>query len=74
MGAGPLKKGAMTPILSKKGIPAKKIIPKCTDQVFLWYRFGKYQEIPTEYRPKIPNQDTTLETMLKENTFPAFFA
>jgi hypothetical protein len=29
MGAGPLKKGAMTPLLRKKGVPAKKIIPKC---------------------------------------------
>jgi hypothetical protein len=47
MGAGPLKKGAMTPLSRKKGVPAKKKIPKCTDQVFLWYWFGKYQEIPT---------------------------
>jgi hypothetical protein len=35
MGAGPLKKGAVTPLLRKKGVPAKIIIPKCTDQVFL---------------------------------------
>jgi hypothetical protein len=56
MGAGPLKKGAMTPLSRKKGIPTKKIIPKYTDQVFLWHRFGKYQEIPTKYRPKIPNR------------------
>jgi hypothetical protein len=49
MGAWPLKKGAMTPLSRKKGVPAKTIIPKCTDQVFHWYRFGKYQEIPTEY-------------------------
>jgi hypothetical protein len=60
MGAGPLKKGAMTPLLRKKGVCAKKIIPKCTDQVFLWYRFGKYQEILTEYQPNIPNRYTTL--------------
>ncbi len=60
MGAGPLKKGAMTPLLREKGVPTKIIIPKCTDQVFLQYRFGKYQEIPTKYRPKIPNRYTTL--------------
>jgi hypothetical protein len=60
MGAGSLKKGAMNPLWRKKGVPAKTITPKCTDQVFLRYRFGKYQEIPTEYRPKIPNRYTTL--------------
>jgi hypothetical protein len=49
MGAGPLKKGAMTLFSRKKGVFAKKIIPKCTDRVFLLYRFGKYLEIPTEY-------------------------
>jgi hypothetical protein len=49
MGAGPLKKRAMTPLSRKKGVPTKKIIPKCTDQVFLHYWFGKYQEIPTKY-------------------------
>ncbi len=57
---GPLKKGAMTPLSKRKGALAKKILPKCTDQVFLRYRFGKYQEIPTEYQPKIPNRYTTL--------------
>ncbi len=60
MGAGPLKKGAMTPHLRKKGVPAKKIIPKCFDQVCLRYRFDKYQEIPTVYQPKIPNWYTTI--------------
>jgi hypothetical protein len=30
MGAGPLKKGAVTPLSRKKGVPAKIIIPKCT--------------------------------------------
>jgi hypothetical protein len=55
MGAGPLK-GAMTPFLRKKGVPAKKIIPICTNQISLRYQFGKYQEkIPTKYRQKIPN-------------------
>jgi hypothetical protein len=56
MGAGSLKKGAMTPLSRKKGVPAKIIIPECTNQVFLWYRFGKNQEIPTEYQPKKLNQ------------------
>jgi hypothetical protein len=56
MGAGPLKKRAMTPLLRKKEVPAKIIIPKCTDQVFLQYRFGKNQEIPTKYQPKKTNR------------------
>jgi hypothetical protein len=60
MGAGPLKKGAMTPLSRKKGVPAKIIIPKCTDRVFLRYRFGKNREIPTEYQPKKPNRYPTL--------------
>jgi hypothetical protein len=63
MGAGPLKRGAMTPLSRKKGLTAKKIILKCTDQVFLQYRFGKYQKIPTKYQPKIPNWYTTLEKL-----------
>ncbi len=63
MGARPLKKGAMTPLSGKKGVPDKKIIPKCTDQVFLRYRFGKYQEIPTKYQPKIPNRYKTLHRL-----------
>ncbi len=33
MGAGPLKKGAMTPLSRKKGVPAKKI----------------YQNVPTKF-------------------------
>jgi hypothetical protein len=41
-GTGLLKKGAMTPLSRKQKVPAKKIIPKCTDQVFLRYWFGKY--------------------------------
>jgi hypothetical protein len=47
--------------LREKGVPAKKMIPKCTDQDFLWYRYGKYQEIPTDTNRKIPIQYTTLE-------------
>ena len=49
-----LKKGASAPFLREKGVPAKKMIPKCTDQDFLWYRYGKYQEIPTDTNRKIP--------------------
>ncbi len=60
MGAWPLKKRAMTPLSRKKGVPAPPKIPKCTDQVFTWDRFGTYQEIPTEYQPKIPNWYITL--------------
>ena len=55
-----LKKGAIAPLLRKKGGTAPFFIPKCTDRVFLRYRYGKYREIPTEYRPKIPNRYTTL--------------
>ena len=33
---------------------------KCTDRVFLRYGIGNTGEIPTEYRPKIPNWYTTL--------------
>jgi hypothetical protein len=32
MGAGPLKKGAMTPLWRKKGVPAKIIIPNVTSK------------------------------------------
>ncbi len=42
-----LKKGASAPFLREEGVPTKKMIPKCTDQDFLWYWYGKYQEIPT---------------------------
>jgi hypothetical protein len=79
MGAGPLKKGAVTPLSRKIGVPAKIIIPKCTDRVFLRYRFGKYREIPTEYRPKIPKRYTQVNTTLcttwgyKYPKLPPFF-
>ena len=58
-----LKKGAIAPLLRKKGGTAPFLIPKCTDRVFLRYRYGNYREIPTEYRPKIPIRDTTLENL-----------
>ena len=60
-GVGALKKGAIAPLFRKKGGTAPFLIPKSTDRVFLRYRYGKYREIPTEYRPKIPIRDTTLE-------------
>jgi hypothetical protein len=48
------------PFLRDKGVLAKKMIPKCTDRDFLWYRYGKYQEIPTDTDRKIPIRYTTL--------------
>jgi hypothetical protein len=54
------KKGAIAPFLREIGFPAKKIIPKCTDRDFLLYRYGKYQEIPTDTDRKIPIRYTTL--------------
>jgi hypothetical protein len=55
-----LKKGASAPFLREKGVPAKKMILKCTDRDFLRYRYGKYQEIPTDTDRKIPIRYTTL--------------
>ncbi len=69
MGAGPLKNGAMTSFSRKKGVPTKIIMPKYTDRVFLRYRFGKYQGIPTEYQPKIPNRYTTLIMINMDSIF-----
>ena len=47
-----LKKGAIAPLLRKKGGTAPFLIPKCTDRIFLRYRYGKYRpntdRIPTE--------------------------
>jgi hypothetical protein len=37
------------------------MIPKCIDQDFLWYRYGKYQEILTNTDQKIPIRCTTLK-------------
>jgi len=59
-GVGVLKKGAIAPLLRKKGGTAPFLIPKCTDRVFLRYGIRNTGEIPTEYRPKIPNWYTTL--------------
>jgi hypothetical protein len=56
-----LKKGACAPFSREKGVPAKKMIPKCTDRDFLWYWYGKYQEIPTDTDRKIPIIYTTLK-------------
>ncbi len=59
-----LKKGASAPFLREKGVPVKKMIPKCTDQDFLWYSYGKYQEILTNTDRKIPIPYTTLDFTL----------
>jgi hypothetical protein len=56
-----LKKRASAPFLREKGVPAKKMIPKCTDQDFLRYRYGKYREIPTDTDRKMPIRYTTLD-------------
>jgi hypothetical protein len=37
------------------------MIPKCPNQVFLWYRLVKYQENTDRYQTKIPNRDATLD-------------
>jgi hypothetical protein len=47
-GWAPQKGGHDPPFEEKRG-SRQKIIPKCTNQVFLWYWFGKYQEIPTDF-------------------------
>jgi hypothetical protein len=54
------QKGAIAPFLWEKGVPAKKMIPKCTVRDFLRYRYGKYWEIPTNTDRKIPIRYTTL--------------
>jgi hypothetical protein len=56
------EKGGDCPPFEEKGGHCPLLIPKCTDRIFLRYRYGKYREIPTEYRPKIPNRYTTLPT------------
>jgi hypothetical protein len=55
-----LKKGASAPFLREKGVPAKKMIPKCTDRDLIWYRYGKYREILTDTNRKILIRYTTL--------------
>jgi hypothetical protein len=44
-----------TPFYSKNGVPPKFKIPKCTNQVFLWYQLVKYQENTNQYQPNKPN-------------------
>jgi hypothetical protein len=43
-GLSPSKRWPMIPFLEKKGFPTRFLVPKCTDQVFLRYQYGKYQE------------------------------
>ncbi len=57
---GCIKKGANAPLLSEKEVPAKFTTPKCTNQVFLWYRLVTYRENSNRYQPNIPNHETTL--------------
>jgi hypothetical protein len=50
-------KGVQSPPVSRgKRAPAKILIPKSTNQDFLRYWYGKYQENTNQYQPKIPNQ------------------
>ena len=63
-----LEKGAITPLLRKKGAIAPFLIPNCTDRVSRWYRYGNYQEILTNTNQKIPIRYTTLVfTLVKSN-------
>jgi hypothetical protein len=50
-----------TLLLRGKGSSCQFTVPKGTDEVFIRYRFDKYQEIPTEYQPKILNWYINLE-------------
>ncbi len=60
-----LKTGAIVPLFFReKGAPAKNLIPKCTNQDFIWYRLVKYQENTNQYQPKIPIQCATLVDMM----------
>jgi len=59
----------MPPLLRKKGAPANFLRGSSqifdtenTDRVFLQCGIGNTGEIPTKYRPKIPNWYTTLVT------------
>ncbi len=56
------QKGGRKPFFEgKKGFPPNvDTITKRPDQVFLWYRLGKYRENTKQYWTKIPNQGTTL--------------
>ncbi len=72
------KRGPRPPLLVKKGAPANFLRgsrqffdTEITDRVFLRYRYGigNTGEIPTEYRPKIPNWYTTLEISVRGIVF-----
>ncbi len=56
-----IKKGAEASLWGKKWVPAKWTIPKCPNQVCLWYWLGKYRENTNRYQTEIPNQGTALE-------------
>jgi hypothetical protein len=58
----------MTPLSRKKGVPTKIIIPKCTDQVFLRYWFGKtkkYQPNTTKKTKSVSNSNFDALPFLK---------
>jgi hypothetical protein len=63
-GAWFIKKGAEASLCGKKGVPAKCTTPKRPDQVFLWYRLGKYQENTNQYQTELPNWGTTLAKLV----------
>jgi hypothetical protein len=48
------------PPFEQKGGSRQIYNTKITNQVFLWYWYGKYQEKTNQYRPKIPNCYPTL--------------
>jgi hypothetical protein len=66
MGAGPQKKGAVTPLLRKKGVPAKIIIPKCTDRVIGSVKTKKYQ--PNTNRKNQIGTTTQIKTHIVAKT------
>jgi len=56
--------GRCPPFLGKRGLPpisCQIFDTENTDRVFLRYGIGNTGEIPTKYRPKIPNWYTTLD-------------
>ncbi len=62
-GLGASKRGPMSSFWWEKRVPAKFLTPKRTNQLFLWYWYGDYQENTNWYQQKIPNQYKTLVKM-----------
>ena len=63
-----------TLLLREKKGSRQFTVPKGTDRVFLRYWFGKYQEIPTKYRSKIPKLYTTLMFSSCNTSLPSHFS